>query len=243
MSIIELNNVNTIYEGAEIPTIRNINLEIEEGEFVSVMGPNGAGKTTLLETINGLIEYTSGEVVVFGKDVKEAGCEVREEVGNLVQNFSFNSSDPFLVKDVVMMGRTGKIGLFRNPDERDWEIVRDSLKSVGMEDFMDRPIGKLSGGEQQKVLLARVLAQRPEVLLLDEPLTNLDLKAKDELLELIVDIFERNDLTVVMVTHDVGSVPEVSSRLVLMNSGEIALDGTPEEVIESGVWKTSYGLA
>lgn len=242
MEAISLENVSTIYEGAELPTIRNIDLKVGKGEFVCVMGPNGAGKTTLLETINGLLEYTEGNARVFGKDVRDNGCEVRKEVGYLIQNFSFDSGEPFIVKDVVMMGRVGKIGALKNPDEGDWKIVYESLDAVDVIEFKDKPIGKLSGGEQQKVLLARVLAQNPDILLLDEPLTNLDLKAKDELQKLIVKIFEENDLTVVMVTHDVSSVPEPSSRLVLMNGGEIVLDGKPKQVIESEVWKSSYGL-
>ncbi len=242
MPLIELEKAETIYGGEEFPTIQNIDLEIEKGEFVCVMGPNGAGKTTLLETINGLLEYTGGEVRVFGKDVKADGPKVRKRVGYLLQNFSFESGDPFLVKDVVMMGRVGKIGPLKNPSENDWKIVNQALESVGILDFKEKPIGKLSGGEQQKVLLARSLAQDPDIFLLDEPLTNLDLKAKEELQNLITGIYEDRDLTVVMVTHDVGSVPESASRLVLMNGGEIVVDGKPKKVIESGVWRSSYGL-
>lgn len=243
MNIISLENVDTMYEGADLPTIKNINLDIEKGEFVCVMGPNGAGKTTLLETINGLLEHTQGRVSVFGNAIKQDGTEARKRIGYLLQNFSFDPGEPFLVKDVVMMGRVGRIGLLNNPDEEDWEIVRKALDSVGVREFENRPIGKLSGGEQQKVLLARVLAQEPDILLLDEPLTNLDLKAKEELQELIEKIYEEKHLTVVMVTHDVSSIPKVSSRLVLMNGGEIVLDGKPKQVIESGLWRSSYGLS
>lgn len=242
MPVIKLEKADTIYEGEEFPTIRNIDLEIQNGEFVCVMGPNGAGKTTLLETINGLLSYTGGAVRVFGEDVNENGSELRERIGYLIQNFSFDSGDPFLVQDVVMMGRVGKIGPLKDPNESDWEAVNKALESVGISEFKEKPIGKLSGGEQQKVLLARVLAQEPDILLLDEPLTDLDLKAKKELQDLVIDIYERNDLTVVMVTHDVSSVPDSASRLILMNSGEIVLDGKPRKVIESGVWRSSYGL-
>ncbi len=243
MSCIELNNVTTIYEGEEFPTIRNIDLKIDKGEFVCVMGPNGAGKTTLLESVNGLLDHTNGDVTVLGKDVEKRGTDVRKEIGYLLQSFTFSTEDPFLVEDVVMMGRAGRIGLIKSPGEEDWEKVYDCMDLVGIAEFAKKPIGKLSGGEQQKVLLARVLAKEPEILLLDEPFSDLDLKAKEELQELIEQIFERRGLTTLMVTHDLGSVPRVSSKIVLMNGGEIVLEGNPQEVIESQTWKSVYGFS
>lgn len=242
MSVIELKNVDTIYEGEEFPTIRNIDLQIEGGEFICVMGPNGAGKTTLLETINGLLDHTSGRVSVLGKNIKNDGTEIRKRIGYLLQSFSFTPDEPFLVEDVVMMGRVGRIGLLNSPDEEDWDSVYKCMDLVGVREFGEKPIGKLSGGEQQKVMLARVLAQEPEILLLDEPFTDLDFKAKEELQKLIKDIYEEWGLTTLMVTHDVGSVPKISSRIVLMNGGEIVLEGYPQEVIESKTWKSVYGL-
>lgn len=242
MSIIELKDVDTIYDGEEFPTIRNIDLQINPGEFVCVMGPNGAGKTTLLETINGLLDHTSGRVKVLGKNIKNDGTEVRKRIGYLLQNFSFSPDEPFLVEDVVMMGRVGRIGILNSPGEEDWDTVNECMTLVGVSEFAKKPIGKLSGGEQQKVMLARVLAQDPEILLLDEPFTDLDFKAKEELQKLIKDIYEERGLTTLMVTHDVGSVPKISSRIVLMNGGEIVLEGYPQEVIESKTWKSVYGL-
>lgn len=243
MSVIELNNVDTVYEGEKFPTIMNIDLEIEEGEFICVMGPNGAGKTTLLETINGLLDHTSGEVNVLGENIKNDGTNIRKRIGYLLQNFSFSPNEPFLVKDVVMMGRMGRIGVLNSPDEEDWGIVESSMDLVGVGEFREKPIGKLSGGEQQKVMLARALAQEPDILLLDEPFTDLDFKAKEELQNLITEVYEERGLTTLMVTHDVGSVPKVSSRIVLMNGGEIVLEGYPQEVVESKTWKSVYGLS
>lgn len=243
MSIIELEEVDTIYDGEKVPTIRNINLQIDEGEFVCVMGPNGAGKTTLLETVNGLLNHTDGRVTVFGENIKDDGTDVRKKIGYLLQSFSFSPEEPFLVEDVVMMGRTGRIGVLNSPDEEDWNTVYECMDLVGVSDFAKRPIGKLSGGEQQKVMLARALAQEPEILLLDEPFANLDYMAKEELQELICQIYEEKELTTLMVTHDVGSVPEISSRIVLMSGGEIVLEGHPQEVVESNTWESVYGLA
>lgn len=242
MSIVELKNVNTIYEGEKFPTIEDIDLDIEKGEFVSIMGPNGSGKTTLLETINGLLVPERGQVTVFGENIGNDGEKARKKIGYLLQNFSFNPTKSFLVKDVVMMGRTGKIGVLNSIKDSDWDFVHECMELVEVEKFADKPIGKLSGGEQQKVMLARALAQDPDILLLDEPFTNLDYRAEKELKKLIKKIYEEKDLTLMMVTHSLDSVPEESSKLVLMDGGRIVLQGKPEEVIESEKWKSVYGL-
>ncbi len=242
MSIVELKNVNTIYEGEKFPTIEDIDLDIEKGEFVSIMGPNGSGKTTLLETINGLLAPDRGQVTVLGENIENDGEKARKKIGYLLQNFSFNPTKSFLVKDVVMMGRTGKIGVLNSIKDSDWNFVHECMELVEVEKFADKPIGKLSGGEQQKVMLARALAQDPDILLLDEPFTNLDYRAEKELKKLIKKIYEEKDLTLMMVTHSLDSVPEESSKLVLMDGGEIVLQGKPEEVIESEKWKSVYGI-
>ncbi len=241
MAVIEVEGVDTVYEGEKYPSIRGIDLEIEEGDFVCVMGPNGAGKTTLLETINGLLNPSSGTVRTLGKEISNDGTGVRKRVGYLVQNFSFDPSTPFLVKDVVLMGRYGKLGLLKFPQEKDRSIARECMEFTGVADFAEEPIGKLSGGEQQKVLLARVLAQRPEILLLDEPLTNLDITAKEEIRNLIERIHEEKGVTVVMVTHDLGSVPDRASNIVLMDQGNVVAKGKPEEIVDSEAWKSAYG--
>jgi zinc/manganese transport system ATP-binding protein len=184
-NIINLREISTIYEGEKIPVIKNVNLQIKSGEFISVIGPNGAGKTTLLETINGLLDYQQGDGFVFGREINRNKTWIRTHTGYVIQNFELDPLAPFLCKDIVMSGRTGKIGIFRFPSKKDWEIVWQSLSMVGMIDFAKRPIGKLSGGEFQKILLARALAQRPRLLLLDEPLSNLDISSKKQIKTLL----------------------------------------------------------
>ena len=121
--IIHLQRINTIYEGEKIPVIKDINLSVESGEFICVIGPNGAGKTTLLETINGLLSYTGGKGFVFGKEISKNITFIRKNTGFLIQNFEIDSLAPFLCKDVVMMGLSGKTGLFRFHSKKDWEKV------------------------------------------------------------------------------------------------------------------------
>lgn len=232
-NIIELQNINTIYEGERTPAIYDINFNVRYGEFVSVIGPNGSGKTTLLETINGLLPYTNGTGKVFNKEIRKNKMEIRRDIGYVIQNFDIDPLAPFLCKDVVMTGRTGKIGLFRLTTKNDWEHVSDSMDLVGMNDFTKRPIGKLSGGEFQKILLARVLSQEPEILLLDEPFSNLDLSARRKMERLLTKIHDEKNITIVMVSHDLSFIPMKCSRVVVLDKGRIIMEGKRKDILSS----------
>ena len=219
--IIELKDIETIYEGEKIPVIENINLAVKTGELISIIGPNGAAKTTLLETINGLLDYTSGEGFVFGKKIPDFKNLIRKEIGYVIQNFELDPLAPFLCKDIIMSSRAGKIGLFRFTSKRDWDIVWYSMGLVGMIDFAHRPIGKLSGGEFQKILLARSLAQQPKLLLLDEPFSNLDISSRRQMEILLNRIHEKQNMTIVMVSHDLSFVPSQCKRIIVLDKGKI----------------------
>ncbi|MEA2055184.1 MAG: metal ABC transporter ATP-binding protein [Candidatus Thermoplasmatota archaeon] len=232
-NIIELQNITTIYEGERIPAIYDIDFTVKQGEFVSIIGPNGAGKTTLLETINGILPYISGVGYVFGKEIKKHKTEIRKNVGYVIQNFEIDPLAPFLSKDIVMTGRAGKIGLFCFPTNRDWKIVYSNMKLVGMKSFVLRPIGKLSGGEFQKILLARALSQEPKLFLLDEPFSNLDLSARKQMGKLITKIHDEQGITIVMVSHDIQSIPKRCSRVVVLDRGRIIKDGKREDSLTS----------
>jgi len=227
--MIILKNVETIYEGERTPVIKNINLEIKKGEFLTVIGPNGAGKTTLLETINGLLE-SKGEVIVLGEDIRKSGTGIRKNIGYVPQDFSCDSLTPFLVKDVVMMGRFGKIGVLKSPSKKDHEIVKKTLNFLGISELEKKPVGKLSGGQLQKVMIARALAKEPEILLLDEPFSNLDLNSRDDISGKISFLNEKR-MTVIMVVHDISSIPERCKRIVMMDNGNIVMDNGREKVL------------
>lgn len=228
-----LNGVSVVYEGERIPAIHDVDLRIPSGQFVTVLGPNGAGKTTLLEAINGILPVTEGRAEVLGMDVRRKGRQVRSRTGYVIQNFSLDPLDPFLTRDVVMMARAGRIGVLRFPEARDWQAVDAALEAVGMGAFARRPVGKLSGGEFQKVLLARAMAQDPEVLLLDEPLANLDVDAKADVTRILEDWKERTGVTAIMVSHDIHNVPGFCDRVVVIDRGRIVLDGPRDEVLAS----------
>ncbi|MFW6012614.1 MAG: metal ABC transporter ATP-binding protein [Candidatus Bipolaricaulota bacterium] len=238
--VIELNDVDTVYEGERFPAIRNIDLQVDCGEFSVVLGPNGVGKTTLLETINGLLSPTRGEVKVFGKDVQRFGEQIRKKIGYIPQDVSFDPLTPFLVKNVVLMGRYGKIGLIHRPQPSDWERARWALEQVGIREFEGRPIGKLSGGQQQKVLIARMVAKDPSIMLLDEPFSNLDFVAVEEISDLICTLHDELSLTTAMVLHNLESIPSRCNRLILMGEGSIARTGDPDLMLNSDVLNAVY---
>jgi len=241
-NIIELDNVTTIYEGERIPTIQNVCLKIRGGEVIFIIGPNGAGKTTLLETICGILPIREGTAKVFGLSVKKNGNQIRKRIGYVLQEIDFDPSEPFLVKDVVMIGRTGLIGVGKRVKERDWAIVRASLEAVGMVDFWARPIGKLSAGQQQKVMIASALAGEPALLLLDEPFANLDINARHEIYQLLLNLNRKANVTILCVSHNLGIPPE-ADRVILMQQGRIFLNNERTQALESPLYKAFVELS
>ena len=240
MSVIRLQDIQTIYEGEKLPVIYDINLEVNQGDFICIIGPNGAGKTTLLETINGLLDYRSGSGFVLGMDISKKKTNIRRQLGYVIQNFELDPLAPFLCKDIVMSGRTGKIGLMRFSGKKDWEKVWQSMSLVGMIDFAKRPIGKLSGGEFQKIILARALAQEPKILLLDEPFSNLDYSARNQIEILLNRLNEKQKMTILMVSHDLSFIPNRCSRIIVLDRGRIILDGEKNKILKSKVIKQLY---
>ncbi len=233
--IIRLQSIETIYEGERAPVISDITLSVRAGEFIAIIGPNGAGKTTLLETINGLLPYVSGRGYVFGKEIAKHTTAIRKDIGYVIQNFELDPRAPFLCKDIVMSGSTGKKGLLRFPSKKDWDVVWTSLGLVGMIDFARRPIGKLSGGEFQKILLARALAQEPKLLLLDEPFSNLDISARRQMEILLNRIHEKKSMTILMVSHDLSTVPSSCKRILVLDKGTIIMDDKKDHILSSHI--------
>ena len=239
--VICLEGLSTAYEGERIPAIRDIDLSVMKGDLVCIVGPNGSGKTTLLESINGILKYTSGNGRVFGLEIIDNGGSIRQRVGYVIQNFEIDPLSPFLCKNVVMSGRTGKIGLLRFPQPEDWAVVRRSMERVGMTSYWSRPVGKLSGGEFQKVLIARALAQEPEIFLLDEPFANLDIRSKSDMEELLAELHAKGS-TVLMVSHDVNSIPRPCTHIVVLDQGRIIASGPKDEVMETGIVGETLGI-
>lgn len=212
--------------------LRGVSLEVRASEFVGIVGPNGAGKTALLTVVNGLGRLLSGRVWVLGHYLTAGnGHSLRKKVGYVPQVHNIDPRMPMSVREVVMIGRYGLLGLLRRPGRHDWEIVDEAIELVGMSHLAQRPIGHLSGGEQQRVAIARCLAQEPELFLLDEPTASLDWKAQSDILELVKQIHNSRQLTTLFVTHDLSALPVACDRVVLMKEGLIWGEGSPVELL------------
>lgn len=230
-TIIALQDVSTVYEGESRPAIRHINLKIKKNELVYIVGPNASGKTTLLETINGLLPTFNGKITVFGLDVKSNGQKIRCQIGYVPQDFMVKPGEPYRAIDVVIMGRYGHIGFLHNPDENDKQKALEAMKLIGIQELSNRPMGKLSGGQQQKVMLARALAKAPRILLLDEPFSNLDPDSRGQIPTLITKLHEEQDLTTLIVTHDIHHMLENCDRIIVITDGRVTFDGKPEKAL------------
>lgn len=230
---IQLTHVWVVYH--QRPVLEDITLTIPPSRYVGIIGPNGAGKSTLLKVILGLIPPTRGEVSVFG----EPPARLRQKgqlLGYLPQKPLHQPHFPVTVLDVVLMGRYGRIGLGRRPGPQDREAALAQLRRLHIEHLADRPIGALSGGEQQRVFIARALVVEPRLLVMDEPTISLDACAQDDLFEMLHELKEELDLTVLVVSHDIGAVARHVEEVVCLNRrlhvhepppiGRLALEST-----------------
>lgn len=229
-TVIDIKNAVVSYR--EDVALRGVSLKVMSGEFVGIIGPNGAGKTTLLTVVNGLGRLLSGRVWVLGHYLTAGNSHsLRRKVGYVAQVQNIDPRMPMNVREVVMIGRYGLLGLLKRPGKHDWKVVDEMLELVGMSHLARRPIGHLSGGEQQRVAIARCLAQEPELFLLDEPTASLDWKAQAGILELVKQIHDLHHLTTLFVTHDLSCLPVACHRVVLMKEGLICDEGSPSKLL------------
>jgi len=208
--------------------------ELNLGERVAVVGPNGAGKSTLLKVIAGVLTPTEGHVQIFGNDPGGHIC-----IAYVPQRNQVDWSFPVTVADVVMMGRVGQLGLFRNPKASDWELVNGALEVVRMTHLAKRQIAQLSGGQQQRMFIARALAQEAELMLMDEPLTGLDINSQEEVFG-ILDRLQQQNVTVLVSLHDLKIAAQKFDRVMLLNHVMLNI-GTPEVVLNPENLLTAYG--
>ncbi|UCH34512.1 MAG: ABC transporter ATP-binding protein [Armatimonadota bacterium] len=223
---VEIENAVVAYR--EHAALRGVSLAVPEGQLLGVFGPNGAGKTTLLRLINGLVRPTSGTVRVLDHDLGAGSPRVvRTQAGYVPQSLGVDPRIPVSAWEVTVMGRYGRLGILRRPGAADREAARRALEQVGVSHLSHRPFGHLSGGEQQRVVIARALAQEPRLLLLDEPTASLDWAAQRELPELIQAVHRQRGLTTVVVSHDADTVAGLCERVVLMQGGAIVGERDP----------------
>ena len=203
--------------------LRNVSFEIPQGTITALVGVNGAGKSTLFKALMGFMPTIKGEISILGQSVKSA--LKGNSIAYVPQAEEVDWSFPVLVRDVVMMGRYGHMGFFRKTTPNDILEVDYALNRVGMADFKDRQIGELSGGQRKRVFLARALAQKSQVILLDEPFTGVDVKTETAIIELLSEMRKEGKIMLVS-THNLGSVPEFCDRTILIKETVLAYGKT-----------------
>jgi len=211
-----------------------VSFELQIGERLAVVGPNGAGKSTLLKIVAGVLAPTSGRVQIFGNDPSGHIC-----ITFVPQRSQVDWDFPVTVADVVMMGRVGQLGLFRNPRSSDWDIVHRSLEIVRMTHLARRQISQLSGGQQQRMFIAQALAQEAELMLMDEPLTGLDVNSQEEVFS-IMDKLIQQGVTILVSLHDLKLAAQRFDRVMLLNHRMLAF-GMPDEVFNPENLVAAYG--
>lgn len=234
--IIRTKDLSVAYRGRIV--LEDITIDFKRGSFTAILGPNGAGKTSFLRTILGLIRPVSGEIEVFGKRPWKLGKEL-SRIGYVPQIHLMDLSFPVTVFEVVMMGRYGRIGVLKRPGKEDEEAVWRALERMEIQDLARRTIGELSGGQRQRALIARALVSDPELLLLDEPTSGVDVAATESLYELLLD-FVRDGMTVIMASHDIGVISRYVDVIACLNK-RIVVHGRPEEVSVGDVLECMYG--
>jgi zinc transport system ATP-binding protein len=225
--LVRLEDVWVHYDG--VPALVGINLSIEKGDFLGIIGPNGGGKTTLLKVILGLITPTHGSVSVLGQKSRQG----RHHIGYVPQVNLFDPDFPINVRDTILMGRYSKSRLLKRYSSEDRRVARNALETVKMSDYAERRLGSLSGGEQQRVFIARALVSEPELLLLDEPTASVDPAMQTEFYELLESFKQR--MAVVLVSHDIGAISVYVNKIACLNR-ELFYHGSKEisaEVLEA----------
>lgn len=220
-------------------------LEIGAGDFVGIVGANGAGKTTLLKVCCGLIRPRCGEVRFDGVDLRSLSgwgkSGVRRRIGYVPQSAEYNAELPFTLREVVAMGRASVRGLLSRLERRDYQLVEEWIERLGLAGRGGQTFRSLSGGEQQKALIARAMVQEPEILMLDEPCSNLDFNWRYEITEIIDELYRGAGITIVMVSHETSLLPAGCGRVVLLDEGRVVADGGVEEVLGSEAFERAYG--
>jgi len=226
------------YPGRDI--LKDISFAINKGEFVGIIGPNGSGKTTLIKNIAGFLE-ARGRVVVRGDSLSALSRkELARRIGVVPQRSQLKGE--FTVKEVVEMGRYAYQKYWQKPSKKDEEIVDAVLKTLKIFQFKERKIGQLSGGEFQKVIIARALAQNPDILILDEATSNLDINHTIEIFQLLKRISNEKGIAVIAIIHDLNMAAQFCDRIMVLKNGKMIKMGNPEEIFKPKLLDKIFGL-
>jgi iron complex transport system ATP-binding protein len=237
--MVKLKVKNVSFNYASVPILKDVCIELNKSEMLGVVGPNGAGKSTLLRCIDRILSPQEGCIFLDGEDIKDMRLmELAKKVGYIPQ--SATQVFPATVFDTVLMGRRPHVG-WRSSEE-DLEKVLDTLQMMHIEGLAMRDINEVSGGQQQKIFIACALAQEPDVLLLDEPTSNLDIKHQLEVMDIIKNIVVERGISAIMAIHDLNLAARYTDRIIMMNGGHIYATGEPSAVLTPENINHAYGV-
>jgi ABC-type Mn2+/Zn2+ transport system ATPase subunit len=232
-TVISVQDLSVAYDRKRV--LSNIFLEIEEGHRYGILGPNGSGKSTLLKAMLGLIDDYSGQVSIAGQAIDQ----MRRRVVYVPQRSEIDFTFPATVRDVVLMGRYPHKKVFQRLNAEDKRIAQEAMEELDILDLQNRQIGELSGGQQQRTFLARALAQRAEILMLDEPFVGVDIPTEEKIIEVLRSLSDAGK-TLLVVHHDLQAVPEYFDHVILLNQRLIAV-GPTEEIFKPETLRQAFG--
>jgi iron complex transport system ATP-binding protein len=219
---------------------RNVSLAVQSGDVFCLLGPNGTGKSTLLKCLSNILHVQQGRIQLNGKHLSEFKLQdVARHIGYVPQGLM--SAFPFRIKDIIIMGRAPHLSILASPSHTDMEIACKAMETVGVAHLADRPCNGVSGGEWQLALIARALVQEPQILLLDEPTSHLDMGNQMKILQVIKNL-SNHGMTIVMATHFPDHAFLAASTVAILNNGQIICQGTSDEVITAENMKRTYGV-
>lgn len=236
--IFDVKNLNFSVRGQNI--LSSISLEIFNGEYVAIIGPNGGGKTTLIRMLLGLDTPTDGTIKLYGKKIKN--FKEWHKIGYVPQRASLvDENFPATVEDIVKMGRVAKRSFFKGMSEEDKNAVKDAMIKMDVLDLKDKMVGTLSGGQRQRVMIARALASHPEILILDEPNTGVDMVSQKNFYALLAKLNKEENITIVFITHDIGVIADDIGRLFTINQ-KATICNNPKETLSCEDMSELYGI-
>ena len=228
------------YAYGRTPVLNDLTFSIPEEDFFIIIGPNGSGKTTLMKMIAGIEKPAKGHIGILGRSIRRYHRkDLARKIAYVPQTLSIDF--PFSVIEIVLMGRSPYQGMLGLEKEDDLEKAKQAIAFTGVEHLADRRLDQLSGGECQRVFIARAICQEPRVMLLDEPTASLDLSHQVRIMDLMEKLKTEKQITVVMVSHDLNLAAMYGTRLLLLDQGRIAKMGSPEEVLSYQTLEKSYG--
>src|SRR5689334_2913636 len=236
--MLKIQNLSVSYGSRRV--LHDVSFDVQSGEVLALIGPNGAGKSTLIRAISGVIPYT-GQIRTNGDDFASLSTHQRARyIATVPQAVALPPA--YTVWETVLFGRTPYLGFLGQPSQADEDIARQALARVSALPFAERRVGELSGGEQQRVLLARALCQSTPILLLDEPTAHLDLQYQVSLLELVSELAHKDNLAVLVALHDLNLAAHYADRVALMVAGQIKAEGKPDQVLRPELIEEAYCL-